>query len=444
MPDSLPKPVYLERLKVENIRSFESVEVEFSVPDSGGQWIVFLGDNGSGKSTLLQLIGLFVTDNSYNPFANDLRWAGRMIRLGQREGASLAHIAVESVTGVSVFTLVSSASSPDNSVGWHLDGDLHPTTTSPRYRAKQGPFIAGFGTNRADRDFDEGPKKGYDLVASLYDSPSMPSRGPIDPVKWLLGERLKTFEWSERGELFNAITDALQQLLPRVSAVNVTGDGVSLTFEPDEVTGDEITVPFASISEGYRATIIWLIDLLAGWLHTQTEENIKQWASQGKLLEAMTGVVLVDELDLHLHPTWQREIVPTLRRLFPNLTFIVTTHSPLIVQSAQDCEVFVVDRPSASSPSTVRKVELGASTVDKVLTSSAFGLESQLDPATSAKIAHARDLLAQGEAPDVQSLSDRLDEASGLVDQQVEALSQLPWAEARELIRARIEAKKRG
>ncbi len=438
MPDSLPKPVYLERLKVENIRSFELVEVEFAVPESGGQWIVFLGDNGSGKSTLLQLIGLEDFWLAPNPFKTDLRWTKKLVRYG----AESAHVQLRHnfQTGW-LETSFGYKSGPDQD---HFQPSL---TTILDYNYDPDEvllFASGFGTNRAGREYDDGPKARYDLIASLYDSTSLPSRGPIDPEKWLLGERLKTFEWTERGELFNAITGALQQLLPRVAEVNVSGDGLSLTFEPDAETDQMTTVPFASISEGYRATIIWLIDLLAGWLHTQTEENIKQWASEGKLLEAMTGIVLVDELDLHLHPTWQREIVPTLRRLFPNLTFIVTTHSPLIVQSAEDCEVFVVERTSASAPSTVQRIELGASTVDSLLTSEAFGLESELDTRTERAISETASSILNGEPNESPHVSARLSQAFSTQLREIDDLVQEPIEIARERIQEILQKKRGG
>ncbi len=444
MPEIFPQPVYLERLKVENIRSFESVDIEFNVPESGGQWIVFLGDNGSGKSTLLQLIGLTETSPKSNPFGWDERWANGLVRFGAETG--------EVATS---WRLRPGNSKPQSKTFSAKQGRISEAW-GPSGDGRQGPdgkdlesdwffqFLAGFGTNRADRDFDEGPKKGYDLVASLYNSPSMPSRGPIDPVKWLLGERLKTFEWAERGDMFSAITGAMQHLLPRVLEVNVSGEGVSLTFEHDDLTGDVITVPFASISEGYRATIIWLIDLLAGWLNTQTEENIIQWASEGKLLEAMTGIVLVDELDLHLHPTWQREIVPNLRSLFPNLTFIVTTHSPLIVQSAENCEVFVVERTSASAPSTVKRIDVGATTVDSLLTSDAFGLESELDVRTERAIAETAERLMTGDQEPSSEVSSRLSEAFSTQLHAIDDLVEEPIEIARERIQEILQKKRGG
>jgi len=59
---------------------------------------------------------------------------------------------------------------------------------------------------------------------------------------------------------------------------------------------------------------------------------------------ASPGVVLIDELDMHLHPRWQRHIVKDFKAAFPNMQFIVTTHSPFIVQSLESVDLINLDR----------------------------------------------------------------------------------------------------
>lgn len=81
-----------------------------------------------------------------------------------------------------------------------------------------------------------------------------------------------------------------------------------------------------------------------------------------KVLEKTPGIVLIDELDLHLHPEWQRQVVETLRDLFPQIQFITTTHSPFVVQAAREGEVLVLEGQS------VPKTEnLGVETISRGL-----------------------------------------------------------------------------
>jgi predicted ATP-dependent endonuclease of OLD family len=92
------------------------------------------------------------------------------------------------------------------------------------------------------------------------------------------------------------------------------------------------------------------------------------------------GVVLVDEVDLHLHPAWQRHVMPTLSRALPNLQFVFTSHSPLVVGSLYAVNVRVLDAMEVGSAvetvvSTSRAEVYGLS-ADQILTGGHFGLRT--------------------------------------------------------------------
>jgi predicted ATP-binding protein involved in virulence len=86
------------------------------------------------------------------------------------------------------------------------------------------------------------------------------------------------------------------------------------------------SIPIEALSEGFKSTLVWLFDAI-----------IRIVEKGGSLENApdITGIILLDEVDLHLHPTWQRTILQSVETLFPNIQFIVTTHSPFVVQSAK-------------------------------------------------------------------------------------------------------------
>lgn len=98
--------------------------------------------------------------------------------------------------------------------------------------------------------------------------------------------------------------------------------------------GDKM--PFRLLSDGVRSTLAMAMEiaLRCYLLNPQLKSDAP---SQTK------GVVLIDELDLHLHPAWQKHVATDLRRTFPNLQFVVTTHAPLILSSLDDCFIFSIN-----------------------------------------------------------------------------------------------------
>jgi hypothetical protein len=94
-------------------------------------------------------------------------------------------------------------------------------------------------------------------------------------------------------------------------------------------------LPFSELSDGYRNVVAIVADLAikAAMLNPQLAE---------KALDFTPGVVLIDELDLHLHPRWQRRIIEDLRRTFPKVQFICTTHSPFLIQTLRSGDELIV------------------------------------------------------------------------------------------------------
>ena len=99
---------------------------------------------------------------------------------------------------------------------------------------------------------------------------------------------------------------------------------------------DSTIIRFASLSDGYRSVIKIVADIA-------TRMCILNPYTGAEVLKKTPGVVIIDELELSLHPTWQKRIISILKELFPNVQFICATHSPLIIQSLEDGELFVLD-----------------------------------------------------------------------------------------------------
>ena len=156
---------------------------------------------------------------------------------------------------------------------------------------------------------------------------------------------------------------------------------------------------------------------------------------------AEPAVVLVDEIDLHLHPKWQRELIGFLTERFPNTQFIATAHSPLIVQAAADANIALLRREGDhvvidNDPDTIKNWR-----VDQILTSDLFGLKTARPPEIEDLLLHRRRLLTKPKLTraDKKKLTE--------IESKIGALptgDSFEQAKTMELIRESIELLKRG
>lgn len=163
---------------------------------------------------------------------------------------------------------------------------------------------------------------------------------------------------------FKQVVEVMNQLLPEEA--NFSGE-----YKDDaylfEVNG--VLTPFDALSDGYRAYMGWIADLL---FHLCSGE-----LSSAKLADNV-GMVLVDEIDLHLHPEWQRSVTASLSVAFPNLQFVFTTHSPIVAGSLNRENIFVMETDHDSGESSISQYQERIYGLDSedVLLSSYFNLTS--------------------------------------------------------------------
>ena len=182
-----------------------------------------------------------------------------------------------------------------------------------------------------------------------------------DPTDWL---KNKSISPSDHQELsIDNLKTVLKELLER--KVEIITDGASVYFMEK---GYKLTMK--ELSEGYRSIIIFVCDLLTK-LSDRCEENENVFEQP--------GVVMIDEICQHLHPRWQRTIVKKLRKLFPNIQFIMTTHSPVIVLGASDDAIFyrvVRENGNTSVSEPYYRETMNNWMLNTLITSSLFGLDS--------------------------------------------------------------------
>jgi hypothetical protein len=130
-------------------------------------------------------------------------------------------------------------------------------------------------------------------------------------------------------------------------------------------------VPFRSLGYGYQTLITWVTDLANRMVERYPE-------SRDPLAEP--AVVAVDEIDLHMHPQWQRKLISFLTERFPNTQFIATAHSPLVVQAAAGANLAVLRREGDHVVIDNDVDDIRNLRIDQILTSNLFGLETARPP----------------------------------------------------------------
>jgi hypothetical protein len=255
---------------------------------------------------------------------------------------------------------------------------------------------------------------------SLYDD----GAGLIDAEGWL---RDRAFEATGGGppqRYFEELCELLARVL-EVDRVEVR-PGVGVLVSGAQV-GQEM--PLACLSEGYLTTAGWIIDLLARWKESRRGSPIpKDFARH------MTGVVLIDEIDLHLHPVWQWDLVSRLREIFPNLSVVATTHNPVTLLGARPGEVLVLRRdPQSGAVSALPLDPPAGASVNDLLTSGLFGMTMARSQETHARLLRHLELTRSGEAPEERlALEQELRlQLGGFLDSSLERLA---WRAAAEVL----------
>ncbi len=374
----------VRRLVLENVRCFENLDL----PVAGGTgWITVLGDNAAGKSTVLRSLALGLCQES-DAAALMRELPGSMVR----EGAAFGTIRIElhddeEDRDLAIVTRLIRAESTGE--------EILRKETDPSPFPWNKLFVCGYGTNRgrqAHAGFEtytvrDGVRTLFDDAASLQ-----------NPELVLLRQSPEV-----RQEIEHKVLQILMLDAP----------GYEVTYPK---TGPVIEGPWGRqalrvLSDGYRSTMQWVLDFI-GW---------GVYAGRFNGGRELGGILLVDELEQHLHPVWQRHIVARLRSQFPATQIFATTHTPLLATASADFEDSLVCRLKAhldGSPELViiERQELAGLRADQVLTSEAFGLVTSRSPGSEDDLDHFAELRGKAERTaeeeaELKLLSERLDQS---------------------------------
>ena len=338
--DALATPIYLKSVTLCGIRCFRGPAQTLDLTCSDGSWApwtLILGNNGTGKSTLLQAIGrvtvaegadrkprLYWEDVPRSDLSGQLKPSGAFTTNLDSQGsdASYTHESMKIQLGQTtehifkVYDVFGSFQKNDpNTIPftWNLFG----------YGAWRS-----LGTSTLTEELPTEYLRSH-LFSDKADL--------VNGEEWLLRLDYGTVHHSKfstaNRKRFNQVKDTLIGLLPDVEEIRI-GEPTG----PDRPPRLLFKTPYGEVElrqlgYGYQSLIAWVVDFAARMYHAYFE-------SPNPLAEP--AICLIDEIDLHLHPSWQRKLMSFLSERFPKTQFIATAHSPLIVQAAEEIGANVV------------------------------------------------------------------------------------------------------
>lgn len=317
----------LKQLTLKHFRGLDDVSINF-IDNTGKPRLqtLLLGENGMGKSTILKAIALIAAgSNSLSELiGNPDEWISfgensceiNAVFITKEKKSKDREISLKINRGDSIKDiLVNNTDSLDE-----IDRALS--------HADRNYFILGYGASRRlnkNQSFNQsGSFYNNDRsanVATLFNS---------DANLYPLSAWVMELDYRSEGDALEKIKEALNEFL-----INVRFDSIDKQQKTLLFSNGKDLIPIHLLSDGYQNVSGWIGDLLYRIFNTFGDR-------QNPLLT--NGILLIDEIDLHLHPTWQRRLLGYLKTKLPNFQIIASTHSPLTAQQAGEGELIVLSR----------------------------------------------------------------------------------------------------
>jgi predicted ATPase len=333
------KPLKISEVAVENYGPIKNIlinEIPFSL-----QWIFFTGENGTGKTSILRAIATAICGKE--DFSSELSNLGTtVIRL------KLFHSHIDTI-----FYEYNKQNLQDFSfpltTGFAAYGQSRLKTN---HSGLSSEMLESISTN--------------DLASSLFNDDS-----------YLIDLQRQFEKWRTEGQLSKRkgyITEILADILPNLYNINFEdqiGDIPATSYIEKDHEGSEFRkVEYSKLASGLKSMVAMIGDILVRLYNQQPDVTDPS---------EFTGLVLIDEIDIHLHPKLQKQLVQQLTKTFPKIQFIASTHSPIpFLGAPKNSQIFRVERTAELGVSVKRLdelIELGDLLPNTILTSPIFGLD---------------------------------------------------------------------
>ncbi len=308
------------------------------------KWIFLTDENGFGKTSLLKALAKGIYDQRLN--------------IVPRSMISEVLKAQEKESGTSKVEILR-----DDGLGGFFDGDR----------------ICAYGSSRLNRD-SEKSKQEENPIKSLFDTETFLRNIEYQLSRWAIKKDNRKDRNGEFATKYEKVTTILKKLLNLQEIEVDFGSDIVYYYEKDELGKGYNKVTLKKLAAGYRSIIMMVGDMILRLFETQPGiyDPAELW-----------GIVIIDELDLHLHPKWQKRLPGLLSEIFPKVQFIASTHSPIPLLGAPEHSVFLKVNRDAENGITVERLEdmeqqISNLLPNTILTSPIFGLR-EIFPVTHDK-----------------------------------------------------------
>jgi predicted ATPase len=330
--------MFLKRISLDNIRSIEHLSLSFEAPETNGarssrakpsprKWTLILGENGSGKSSILRSIALVLAGSE--SLSELLVQPDSWVRIGQES----CSIEAELVTAQGEERTISLKWERDQTIRdiFSHNQEAMDQLDAALKHAARNYFTVGYGASRRLTSRRSSSTSALD-VYSHSRSQSVSTLFSNDAVLNPLDTWAMDLEYRRSKGGLEIVRSTLRDLLPGVTLSRIDRENRQLLFDTPD--GE---LPLDQLSDGYQNMAAWCGDLL--YRITETYQDYRRPLSA-------RGLLLIDEIDLHLHPSWQRVLRDFLDQKLPNFQIVATTHSPLTAQQASAGELYFLQRDS--------------------------------------------------------------------------------------------------
>lgn len=377
----------LKSIELTHFKAIEYLKLHLAQPSSGvlssesqQPAMLILGENATGKSSILEATALALS--------------------GVAARKSLELETGEWVLDPTQLGALNQARLPTAQVSLGFDNgrqsvlDIDTGTWKRLRRSSSLPPVFAYGAFRQFRKHGGAYNPAHGITNLFHSDQLLP-----DPEPWLLS-------LASPGE-FDDVARALRIIVAVQEEFNVlikSSDGTQCLIVTRHADQQSQT-PLSQVSSGYRAVLAMACDIIRRLMDRTINPHYQS-------LENARAIVLIDEVEAHLHPRWKIQIMGALRAALPKVTFIATSHDPLCVRGMHHGEVVVVHRvgrtPDDDSAHSVHieqlkdLLDITQLTVEQLLTSDFFSLASTDQPLMNLKLAKVADLVSASNAGEDQ------------------------------------------
>ncbi len=337
--------MYISKIRLENIRCFKDETIDLGVDGSS---FLISGNNGNGKSAILRSIAMGLCDKaSAGSLLREL--LGDFIRKDESADTRKAIITIDLIdddqkNNFQIKTIISTS----KTLGFEVVEQLLLINEEEVEQEKfpwHKIFAVGYGAGlRTEGNEDYSQYFTADAVYSLFKY-TQTLQNPELIWRRLVNIAVEMADDGEEQGAEENVNNAIEEKLKEALGLNQE-DSISLMNNGIFITSDWGTQELSALGDGYRALTTVIMDVYSWQLLMLNHDVVLQELQENKAGEwvpldfdnTVAGIVIIDEVENHLHPKLQRTILQKLNVIFPNIQFIISSHSPLCISGAADTE----------------------------------------------------------------------------------------------------------